>query len=214
MGKIGVLIPDRGDRPIFLKQAISLLSKQTIIPAFMEIVDDPPLSHDIDITYRYRLGCERLFKKGCDAVIFWESDDFYAENYLETMTREWLKSEKPDIFGIGNTTYYHVTGKYFKINHPERASAMSTMVTNKVLGISWPSDNYHYLDITLWQQLQGKTFIPSSPICLGIKHGIGMVGGGCHNSNSGHYTSFDKDGEYLKSITGSEFEFYYNLKSA
>jgi hypothetical protein len=181
----------------------------------VEVVDYPALSQEVDITARYKAGCQKLFDNGCTVVLFWEDDDWYASNYIETMVTRWIESGKPAAIGIGISTYYHImTNRYFSIRHTGRASAMATLVTKKVMDIQWPADNDPYLDIALWKQLKGKTFEPEKPICLGIKHNLGMVGGGAHQPDSGHYKIEDKDGSYLRSIVGRDFTFYSEMKDA
>ena len=180
---IGVLIITRGDRPRFIEHAKFLLSKQTRKPDVIEIVDDKPISNEIDITYRYRIGCERLFKKGCDVIIFWEDDDWYRNDYVQKMTEGWEMSGKPPIFGISTTIYYHaLTNKYIHLSHPGRASMMSTMISKEAV-INWGNDNYAYTDMVLWQQLKGVSVAFDETIAIGIKHGIGLCGGGGHLVN-------------------------------
>lgn len=211
---IGVLIPDRGDRPVFMRQCKEYLERQTVKPNHTYIVDQAPASADLDVTYRYRIGCKHLFALGCDVVIFFESDDWYSADYIERMMLQWERAGRPELFGIGQTVYYHVfENKYVVIDHKKRASAMSTMVTKRILSMSWPRDNNPYLDVELWEQLRGVTFVPVVPICLGIKHGVGMVGGGAHNGDNAHYNRYDENGLWLRGIVGKDFEFYEQLKS-
>ena len=105
--KIGVLIITKGDRPKFLEHAKYLISEQTLQPDVIEVVDEET-NLAIDITYRYRVGCKRLVKKGCDLIIFWEDDDFYKFNYIQTMLSEFINNGRPDIIGIEKTIYYHI----------------------------------------------------------------------------------------------------------
>lgn len=212
---IGVLIPTRGDRNNFMKQCQRLLSKQTLQPRHIHVVDELPTSADIDVTYRYRIGCEHLFRiKNCDVIIFLEDDDWYSNNYIATMVLEWKKANRPAIFGIGFTIYYHIFQQmYVTIPHRQRASAMSTMVTRSILNMSWPKDNNPYLDVEMWAQISGKTFIPRTPICIGIKHGIGIVGGGAHNGDNKHYNVKDSGGAWLRGMIGEEdYKFYEQLQ--
>jgi glycosyltransferase involved in cell wall biosynthesis len=212
---IGVLIPCRGnERPEFLENCIKLIDGQTLQPNHRVIIDFEPINNDVDVVKRYRRGCEILFARGCDVVLFIENDDFYAANYIETMVGLWDNSGRPAIFGVGSSIYYHITGKkYFTINHAGRASAMATLTTKSILNIEWPADNYPYLDVIIWQKMRGSTFIVNPPICIGIKHNIGMVAGGAHNPESLHYKNDDPDGNYLKNIVGPEFwPFYKNLQ--
>ena len=112
--KLGVLIPTRGDREKFLNHAKFLLSKQTIKPDEINIVDFKPSDNEKDITKRYRIGCEQLFnEKKCDLVVFWEDDDWYSPKYLETIKNNWIESENPQIIGIGKTIYYHILTKKY-----------------------------------------------------------------------------------------------------
>lgn len=211
--KIGVVIPTRGDRTAFLKQAKELLSKQTLAPDFIEIVDFKPKSNEIDIKKRYEIGCKNLFEKKCDVVIFWEDDDWYSSRYIEIMIAAWVNANKPAIFGIGNSCYYHIfANKYLIINHPGRASMMSTMVTKAILNIDWGIENDAYADVIIWKELKGRTFIPPVRICLGVKHGIGMTGGGGHDSeNFAHYNKIDKERMFLRSVVGTDILFYNKL---
>jgi len=209
--KIGVVIPTRGDRNIFLKKCLSMMDEQTLKPDVYCIVDEHPKSNEKDITFRYKKGFKELFEQGCEVVFLIEDDDFYCENYIKTMFSKWMELNKPEILGIGNTIYYHLQRKqYTEMIHPTRSSAFSTMVTNAVLNIKWPEDNYPFLDLELWKQLNGKTFIPSVPICLGMKHGVGICGGSGHNQNF-NYKNEDSDSSYLKKITGNGFKYYKKI---
>ncbi len=212
--RIGVLIPDRGDRPAFLKQCKKYLAYQTVQPHEVLFVDYAPESADVDVTQRYRRGCLELFDRKCDVILFLENDDFYSPHYIALMMIEWKKANRPLIFGIGYTIYYHIFQQmYVTIPHRQRASAMSSLVTRSILGMKWPKDNNPYLDAEMWAQIPGKTFIPRSPLCLGIKHGIGLVGGGAHNGDCPHYNIHDQGGAWLAGMVGAEsFEFYKEMQ--
>ena len=82
---IGVIIPDRGDRPKFLENCLRMLKAQTMQPTIIEIVNDAPFSDEKDITLRYRLGYERLRNKEIEVIALIENDDWYAPDYLEIM---------------------------------------------------------------------------------------------------------------------------------
>lgn len=211
--KAGVLIITRGDRPRFVEHAKYLLSKQTRQPDVIEIVDDKPKSDKVDITYRYRIGCERLFNKGCDVILFWEDDDYYSPEYIGTMLTKWILNDKPKLMGLSTTVYYHaITNKYLRISHPGRASMMSTMIS-KEAQINWGDDNYAYTDMILWRQLKGVSVDVKNIIALGIKHGTGLCGGGGHQMDWSKYNEHDQSKEFLKSIVDQKsFEFYCSLK--
>ena len=215
--KIGVLIPTRGDRQKFLSQAKKLLQNQTYQPDETLIVDFNPTDEKIDITKRYRIGCQELFNdKKCDLVIFWEDDDWYSSNYIKTIVDFWVENDKPDLIGFGKTIYYHLFVKnYLVINHPTRASACCTAVTKEILNINFPDDSYPYLDMEIWKQIHKKYVINIDEFHhIGLKHGIGLTGGGGHPTNWKKYTTKDHQATFLKSIVDSDsYEFYINYQS-
>jgi len=211
--KVGVLIPTRGDRAELLEFALKQLKRQTRKPDIIQIVNDPPVSQDKDITWRYRIGCERIFTQDVDVAILIEDDDWYDATYIERLVEEFEKAGKPEIFGIEETTYYHLGVKaYSEEVHKGRASAMSTLLTRAVLDMQWPNDNYVFTDIEFWKKLKGKTVLFERLLSLGIKHGIGLTGGIGHNAKWGGYNKKDPDMEWLKKTVDEEsFEFYKKL---
>jgi hypothetical protein len=208
---IGIIIPTRGDRPQFLQHALYLISQQSHKPDFIEVVDDTPFSKDKDISWRYKLGCERLIKKGADLIFFWEDDDWYSSDYIKKMALGWQFAGKPKIFGLNSTIYYHIgIKKWFSQIHNYRASAMSTIVTNDISSFKFPPDNEPFLDLWLWKKIPGKA-IAHSTINIGIKHGHGLCGGSGH-SKLEWYKNNDSDMSWLKSIVDPKsFEFYENF---
>lgn len=208
--KIGVIIPDRNDRPEFLRQCFKMLANQTLQPNIIEVVNFEPTSNEVDITKRYRIGFERL-KDKVDVILFIENDDYYCPTYIEEMFTAWVNNGKPLLFGIGETIYYHLGLKAFSIiKHDKRASAMSTMVSTK-LDIDFTKDNETFFDLHLWKNYNGVTFIPKEVINIGIKHGIGKCGGRGHLLGF-RYDNQDPDMSYLKSKVDSDsFNFYSSL---
>ena len=208
--KLGVLIPTRSNRPEFLEFAKQQISSQTLQPDVIEIVDDPPLNTNKDITWRYRIGCQRLFDKKIDIIVFWEDDDFYSSNYLKTMVNLWDANGRPSCIGLADTYYYHLgIRKWLRMQHPGRASAFSTLVSSKILEIKWPDDGYSFVDIDIWKQLQGKS-LKIDMLTLGIKgYGQGALFGGIgHSEKWTAYRNDDSDLAWLKEKTGESFSFY------
>ncbi len=208
---IGVVIPTKGDRPLFLAKAKSMIARQTMQPQYVKIVDNPTDIEGIDIALRYEIGFRYLFKKGCDVVICWEDDDWYSDKYIATVIAAWDKAGCPAIFGVGQSTYYHiVVKKHFSLQHTKRASMMATIVTPRVMKDKFDYAD-PYLDIALWINNSGKTFIPKEPICLGIKHGFTDVGGGGHQKHWKRYKLEDNNSAKLLNIVGQDVHFYRTM---
>lgn len=207
--KIGVLTITRGDRPEFVDHCVGQMKRQSVGPTIHEIMDDKPLTEGVDITYRYRIGTQRLFDKGCDVVLFCEDDDYYSRKYVELMMRSWLANGRPHVFGLNKTIYYNIrNSKFANLTHPGRASMMSTMVSKHAV-INWGDDNYAYTDMILWQQSKSKLAVDLGPICVGIKHGVGLCGGGGHDVNWIRFHGHDENHVYLKSLIDEKsYNFY------
>jgi len=207
---IGVLIPDRNDRPDFLNHCLSMIRKQTLKANHIQLVNYPARTKDFDLTQRVRFGIEVLKEAGCDCILIMENDDWYSETYIETMVNAWINEGKPDIFGTEYTFYYHLHKRaYNLLEHKGRASLMNTLISSNAV-IKFPPDNEVYLDLVLWKELSGKTFKPIKPIALGIKHGVGLCGGNGHNSMK--YKNEDNGLSFLGSIVDQEsFRFYKNI---
>lgn len=207
--RIGIIIPDRGDRPRLMDNCIRMMAKQTLIPDVVLRIDFPPHNSECDITKRYRIGYEALSKQNLDLIALIENDDAYSPDYLETMVKAWEENGKPDIFGTNYTIYYHLKlRKYFTFDHFDRASAMNTFL-KPALNIAWPVDHDPYTDLHLWRQLKGIAIKPSKIISIGIKHGEGKTGGQFHTDELDRFT--EPDNGLLKNNLDSEsFEFYDN----
>lgn len=213
--KIGIIIPDRGDRPQFLLQCLRMLNGQTLQPFIVHIVNFPATDDSIDITKRYRMGYTELCRicPNLDVIALIENDDWYAPDYLETMWNQYVHYDKPEIFGTNHTIYYNLRlRKYFTFHHSERASAMNTLI-KPGLDFAWCPDNYQYTDMHLWEILKGTTFQPDHTISLGIKHGIGKCGGVGHTDGFHRYQN-DDDGflqRIVDSVDPKSFRFYFEL---
>lgn len=178
--KIGVIIPDRNDRPKFTENCFRMMEKQTVKIDIIEHVNYIPKNDDCDITPRYRYGYDALRNKGLDIIALIENDDWYSPDYLEIMINKWVELGKPDIIGTNSTIYYHLgLHKYFTMYHDLRASAMNTLLKPD-LDFPWCIDIEPYTDMHLWKTLQGYAIKPHKLISIGMKHGIGKCGGRSH----------------------------------
>lgn len=210
--KIGVIIPDRGDRPKFMNHCNWLLSQQTLQPDEVYIVNEPPRSENIDITYRYKKGYEYFRYKKMDVLFLWENDDWYSRDYISVMLAAWHSAERPKLFGQRSTEYYNIkTPSHFTFHHESRSSAMSTIIKPDLL-FDWCIDSEPYTDVWLYSKLEYKLFQPRPLISIGIKHGVGRLGGMCHGEDMEMYKkhgTLDSDYNWLRNIIDPvSFKFY------
>lgn len=212
--RVGVIIPDRGDRPLFMDNCTRMLKAQTLQPVAIMTMQEKPVNDLPDITMRYRKGYRYLRDANLDVIAFIENDDWYSPQYLETMVKTWENAGRPDLLGTSYTYYYHIKEfAYFKMEHYQRSSGMSTLIKPD-LDIDWPNDSEPYTDSHLWfnnTQLKKVIFTPDEMICLGIKHAVGKCGGQNHNTRLDRYVHKDADKNFLRRhLDPSSFEFYSN----
>lgn len=210
--KVGVLIPDRGDRAQFTQNCFRMMAAQTLKPEAIVHVMDPPANDKCDITFRYRKGYEMISKfMSVDLIALIENDDWYSPDYLETMARLWNERGRPDIFGTNYTIYYHLGLRAYHIyKHDNRASAMNTFIKPGLTTIVWPKDDEPYTDLHLWDKVKGMTLDPGHVISVGMKHGIGKVGGEFHTTRLRRYTNAD-DGFLESTLDKESFSFYQTI---
>lgn len=206
---IGIIIPDRGDRPDFLENCLRMMQRQTMQPVEIAVVNDPPESEACDITKRYRIGYDRLRNKNLDLIAFIENDDWYHPEYLEYMSTVWESLNKPDLLGTKQTIYYHIKLRaHFTMYHNFRASAMNTLIKPD-MNFKWCVDHEPFTDIHLWKTLTGNLFNAIGVYSIGIKHGIGKCGARCHTDKLSRFIFQDSNFEFLKSkIDEESFNFY------
>ncbi len=237
--KVGVIIPDRGDRPQLLRNCLRMMAAQTILPAHLEVITNlnpDGKEGEPDITYKYRLGYERMSRKGVDVIAFIENDDWYAPDYLELMANEWEAANRPDLLGTAYTIYYHLKLRaHFTMKHPRRASAMNTLVKPN-LAFNWPLDYDPYTDVALWRHIEiaecgmrnaelnslrpitKHIWHPEERlgrhIAIGMKHGEGLCGGYNHTNKLHRFKFPDLEFEFLKKYLDAEsLKFYTGMYS-
>ena len=144
------------------------------------------------------------YADGFDEVFVLEDDDQYLPTYFETMVLG-------DALFVGceKTTYYNLSNRTWQtMDHKGRSSLFHTGFKISALnGFKWPKDDYVFLDIPLWQHAKNCKFVESKAI--GIKHGIGKVGGAGHRMKM---KNIDSNLEWLSANVDKEsFEFYQSI---
>lgn len=181
MIRVCAITPDRGDRPLFLERCQYYMRRQTL-PIDHYVMNYAQKTFPIDLTERYLHGLNEL-KMQYDVFFCIENDDYYSPGYIETMIRRWEQFGRPEVFGIGETYFYHIPSQsYWHREHLERACAYSTMLSARAID-KIDGKSYHPLlfDMGIWRQFKGPTCLVSPPITIGIKHGFGICGAAGHN---------------------------------
>lgn len=214
--RVGVIVPTRNNRPKLLERCKFYIERQTRKPDAVVFVDYPQTTFPVDLTERYKFGFEAL-KGKADVVFCIEDDDYYAPDYIETMLYEWAARGVPDIFGIGETWFYHPAAHgYYHKTHPTRSCAFTTMVRMSAAErFDWSTMHPLFFDVHAWRQLGGQTFIPTKQIALGIKHGRGHCGASGHGAwfySRTKGAKIDTDFSWLVSRIGfDDAQFYIKM---
>lgn len=215
MTRVGIVTPTRNNRPNFLKQCKRYIDRQTYPIEALEIVDYPQKKFPVDLSERYQYGFSRL-KDKCDLIVIIEDDDWYAADYVERLVALWEASQKPQIIGYSSTVYYFIhTQNYCRIDHPGRASAMSTAIaSDAVIVLDWKQIDPLWFDIGAWQQLHGIAVpVTDKWYSLGVKHGLGDCHGAGHKRTfyRGERDKVDYGMQFFKSVVGEDFRFYAEM---
>ncbi len=217
--RIGIVIPDRGDRPDFTSHCLRQMNRcqkhesMKDIQLDIYLVDYPPVNDKVDITMRYRNGYDHFRNSGVNLIAFIENDDWYAADYFSIMYHEWLKAGQPNLFGTNYTVYYHLKlHKYFVMKHETRASAMNTVIKPD-LNFKWGLAHDPYTDVWLWNEIPNyKVIQPAKVISIGMKHAQGKCGGKNHSTELHRYINPDDGMHWLRNIIDSEsYAFYESM---
>ena len=215
--KIAVVVPTRGDRPDFLSHCKRQIHRQTLPPDEIIFVDYEPVKIGIvDLTARYRKGIAEARQKGCSLIFFWEDDDWYGEKYLEWMVENWSRKGKPEVFGIEVSYYFNLKlMKGTMFDHPGRSSMFCTSLhipEHKWNSLGWPLDSERFLDLWIWRKWPLTKIainFTDTVHTIGIKHGLGLTGGGGHNTDATFYRGSAYDEQWLKNhIDEQSYQLY------
>lgn len=167
--KIGIITPTH-HRPYLLNRASFYIKRQTLEPSCGFIAPG-----EESLKEKYRQGLEAL-KDKVDLIFFMEDDDYYPANYLEKMVELYGWAGKPEIFGIGETWFYHPEFRayWYYLNQEDNSCAFTTCIRSDAVDkIDWSTIDDVFVDAGLWRQLQGETVTFGKPFAIGIKHGRG-----------------------------------------
>ncbi|MCH2216639.1 MAG: hypothetical protein MK076_00930 [Flavobacteriales bacterium] len=197
--KIGIVVPDRPGRECFKSWWSNLINFQIAKGITTEIFHineelEARGKRKTDLVQRCHIGVDKAIKSNCQLIFFWENDDYYSAYYLATLVRTWIEKDKPDAIGADQTTYIHVKDqKVFYQEHKGRSSLFHTAISAEYAkNINWDQalKSCPFLDLFLWEKAKTKALI--NQMAIGLKHGIGYVGGNAHNSKLRLYNPINK----------------------
>ncbi|MFP4018064.1 MAG: class I SAM-dependent methyltransferase [Bacteroidales bacterium] len=210
--KIGVVTPTRSsERKPFLDFLEKRIYGQTKQVDKWYLVDYPNNTQTPDLSKRYKKGITKAIEDKCNLIFFMEDDDYYPYTYIEELFEEWEKNGRPTIIGVADTIYFHLKhDKFALFSQKNRTSAFETAITPNAVYDQFSDDIINY-DIKLWKANQpGGVLveIPNRPI--GIKHGIGLIGGSYHTESK-----YKTDTSHMKLedfVDEEAYNFYQKIK--
>jgi len=199
--KFCTITPDRGDRPQFLEFCKHQLGRMVTKPDKSYFISTTPTNDSFDLVKRVKLGIQLAKQDGFDLCFIIENDDFYPADYFDDM---------PDgnLIGTEKTTYYNLRNNTFQeFTHLKRSSLFTTGFKISALGgFNWPADDYPNLDMRIWAQRRGTM---RETKAIGIKHGIGKLGGRGHSMTMKY--SDANWGWLEKNVDADAFTFYKSI---
>ena len=228
--KVAVITPTRGDRSVFLEKCKIYVGDQTIQPDEFIIVDHEPdpiyLSPKMDQIKRVIKGVEIAKNAKCRRVIVMEDDDYYGNDYIESILNNW---ESEFMIGSYTTNSYHILLKKYLnwgkkhqlyVNNKKLPTVLSTLsqtsftveffdyfLQSKMLGRN------SNLDVDLWTY-SGLFNLPTKLIknesFLAIKHNMSLCAGGMHSSlDVWKNANEDPEFKYLEKTVGKSHAGFY-----
>ena len=226
-GRICAITPTRGDRPDFLNAWQGMMDRQTRPVDKIYKIDYAPETNQKDIRQRIVRGVKQALADGFQRALIIEDDDYYRNDYVETMLDLWPKNVP--LIGGGFYLMYHLDERCYISYHVEQLADQSG-----ILGCPLHSTGFDLemflrftktkwfesrtnLDSDLWWWAQQNNIpnrifkIPRA--IISIKHGVGMRAGGCHESIKDRPgIIFDPDMSWLKKHTDpAVHELYANF---
>ena len=211
--KVSVIIPTTGERPQFVDHALRMVSRQTYRDNIIEttVVQNADKTRPT-LVENVRKGYEEA--EG-DLVVIWEDDDYYRDDYIETMVKSWEPGL--EVLGVNHSTYYHLGAlKLRTMIHPDRSSLMNTVLKAKLTEIPWDGDIF--LDMRIWKAVHDKVLkgkLINEQKAIGLKHGIGRSGGRAHDPDFfiPNKSQDDPDMNFLRGFIGDReiLAFYLSI---
>ena len=225
------IITPTGGRPEALELCVRYVARQTWSPIQWIVVDDgdpiSPVPPDFTFEDFVRVYPKPAWQPGQntlarnilaalpevkhDVVFFFEDDDWYAADYIETQMQH--LGEDFSIVGEVPARYYHLpTQQYRLLDNWTHASLCQTGIRREVFPLLEDlcrSQDQTFLDVRLWRQCKLSRSIHSSNRSVGIKGmpGRAGIGVGHRPENIGGWRQ-DPDLSVLSGWIGEDLELY------
>jgi glycosyltransferase involved in cell wall biosynthesis len=148
-----------------------------------------------------------------DYVLIIEDDDYYKQNYIETMLKY---LQQYDLVGEGRAKYYNIANHRCMIhNNMKHASLCQTGFAKKlipdIIKCIEANIGQKFIDLEIWKLDCNKHIFEGENISVGIKGMPGRNGLGYgHKDNMGKPDK--KRWHTLRNWIGNDFKIYENLK--
>jgi len=183
-----IIIPDRSDRPELTEHCFYQINRQTVKPEKIYHINYLPLDDSVDLVSRIQKGIQLAKNDGINKVAIIENDDYYPDNYLESII--WR-----ELTGILATIYINIIHDRHKvILHPGRSSLFCTALEISAFeDFEFPGPETIDLDKHIWRHKCFKILHYPKELPIGIKHGIGKCAGWYHNNALHQMKPLDED---------------------
>lgn len=206
---ISVIIPTRGDRPLF--QRLLNLNIHRCPADDIILVDYKPTDNTPDLLQRLQNG---VAQAKYNLVAIMEDDDYYPPIYWKALYELSIMHPKNTAYGVKSFAYYHLRLNNYHVWHKHDNSALfCSMFTKNHLEKRLPQyvestthapdmgiDNYLWSTIEPSQRLVIDFHYPP----IGLKHGTGLCGGSGHKPN--FYSQPDLCNAWLKKQLADDAE--------
>lgn len=218
--KIAVITPTRGDRPLLLDQCKHYVDRQTIKVKHFVIEEELGIE-GVDLTQRIYLGLKRAKEEGFRYIFIMEDDDWYHPEYIESFINNIKINDKIALYGINYTNYCHIKwDKRWYVNHIGHTSLFCSMIDVDLFPIERLKELPSYkeyngsLDWELFKEKRlGRSITTVLPLKqIGIKHGIGKLGGHGHTTEKIYHRRFGTAFDFLQQhLNDDDLDFYKKL---
>lgn len=222
--KVAVITPTRGDRPQFVAQCKRMIARQTVQPTAVYLIDYPPVGEGKDQRERVLCGVEKALEAGIPRILIMEDDDYYRDDYIETMLAVWpldiplIGSRLYSLYHLGERCRLPLTTEQCSSGHgvlgsPLAHTGFHTGLLKRVMCWSRYGQRPNLDDdIWAWAQTENipRKLVEIPNLMISIEHNMGLCAEGCHPTMIKRPGAIpDPELKWLKMHVQPEFHAFY-----